>query len=121
MSEELATDDGVFVVVRYGGVIAAVGTDDYVYFLPPITALERDHPRRRFVGVVALVAREMALDPAPAPYDEGLAQFYARILLIPNDEFELLCDELTDAELAHRFNVPLEQVVAKRGDVSLDV
>jgi hypothetical protein len=121
MREDLATDDGVFVVVRYGGVIAAVGTDDCVYFLPPITALERDHPRRRFVGVVALVAREMALGPDPEPYDEGLAQFYARILLMPNDEFELLSDELSDAELAERFNVPLEQVAAKRADVHLDL
>jgi hypothetical protein len=121
MREELAIDDVRCVVVRYGGVIAAVGTDDYVYFLPPIAALERDHPRRRFVSVVALVARQMVLAPDPEPYDEDLAQFYARILLIPNDEFELLCDELSDAQLAERFNVPLEQVVAKRRDVILDL
>ena len=121
MREHVAIDDETFVVVRYGGVIAAVGTDDYVYFLPPIAALERDHPRRRFVGVVALVARQMALDPDPEPYDEDLAQFYARILLMPNDEFELGSDELSDSELAEHFNVPLEQAVAKRRDVSLDL
>jgi hypothetical protein len=121
MREEFAIEDGIFVVVRYGGVVAAVGTDDFIYFLPPITALERDHPRRRFVGVVALVARQMALDPDPEPYNEDLAQFYARILLIPNDEFELLREDLSDTELAERFNVPLEQVAAKRRDVSLDL
>jgi hypothetical protein len=121
MTEDLAVGDGVLAVVRYGGAIAAVGTDEYVYFLPPIAALERDHPHRRFVGVVTLVVRQMALEPNPEPYDEDLARFYARILLMPNDEFELLCDELDDAELAEHFNVPLEQVAAKRRDVLLDV
>jgi hypothetical protein len=107
-------------VVRYGREIAAIGTEDRVFFTRAISVLERDHPRRRFVAVVALVGRQMAVEPEPEPYDQELAEFYARILVMPNDEFEFLSDIYTDAELAEHFNVPLEQVIAKREDVRLE-
>ena len=119
MTEKAAIEIDGLVVVRYGGEVAALGTEDRVFFMPRIAALERDHPQRRFVAVVALVGRQMAVEPHAEPYEDDLAQFYARILLMPNDEFERLRDELPDAELAEHFNVPLEQVTAKRSDVDL--
>jgi hypothetical protein len=109
------------VVVRYGGEVAAVATQHRVLLAPSFSALEGDHPRRRFVAAVALVGREMTREPGAEPYSDDQAAFYARMLLIPNDAFEALCHELSDAELAEHFNVPLEQVAAKRQDIDLDL
>ena len=106
-------------LVRYGGEVAAVATDHRVLLAPAIAALEPDHPRRRFVAAMVLVGREMTSEPGAEPYDDEQVAFYARILLMPNDEFEVLAQELTDAELAENFNVPLEQVRAKRRDTLL--
>jgi hypothetical protein len=107
------------VVVRYAGQVVAVGREDSVLLMPSIAALERDHPRRRFIAAVALVGHEMAAEPFAEVYDDELAQFYARILLMPNDEFETLHGTMCDAEIAEHFNVPLEQVSAKRQDVQV--
>jgi hypothetical protein len=109
------------VVVRYGGELAAVATQHRVLLAPNISALESDHPRRRFVATLALVGREMTKEPGAEPYCDQQAAFYARMLLVPNDEFEELCEELSDAELAEHFNVPLEQIAAKREDIDLDL
>src|SRR3954451_2787497 len=107
-------------LVRYGGEVVAVVTEHHALLAPSIAALEPDHPRRRFVAAVVLVGREMTAEPGAERYDDEQAAFYARILLLPNDEFELLAGQLTDAELAEYFNVPLDQVRAKRRDVLLE-
>jgi hypothetical protein len=107
------------VIVRYAGQVVAVGRQDLVLLMPSIAVLERDHPRRRFVAAVALVGHEMAAEPFAEAYDDELAQFYARILLMPNDEFETLLGTMSDADIAEHFNVPLEQVAAKREDIQL--
>ncbi len=107
-------------LVRYGGEVVAVVTQHHALLAPSIAALEADHPRRRFVAALILAGREMTAEPAAEPYDDDQAQFYARILLMPNDEFESLAGRLHDVELAEHFNVPLEQVRAKREDVRLD-
>jgi hypothetical protein len=109
------------VVVRYGGAVAAVATERGVLLAPSIAALESDHPRRRFVATLALVGREMTREPGAEPYSDAQAGFYARLLLLPNEEFEELCDQLSDSELAEEFNVPLEQVAAKREDIDIDL
>ena len=107
------------VVIRYGGEVAAVASEHQVLLAPSISALESDHPRRRFVATLALVGWEMTQEPGSEPYSDDQASFYARMLLMPNDEFEPLCHRLTDVDLAEHFNVPLEQVSAKRRDVHL--
>jgi hypothetical protein len=109
------------VIVRYGGQVAAVATQHRVLLAPAISTLEADHPRRRFVAALALVGREMTKEPGAEPYSDDQAAFYARMLLMPNDTFEALCDDLSDVELAEHFNVPIDQVRAKRDDVVLDV
>jgi hypothetical protein len=113
------TPDDTQIVVRYGGVLAAVATPRAVVLMPAISVLEPDHPRRRFVATVALVARLMTAPPDAEPYDEQLAQFYARIVLMPNQEFEILADALSDVELAEHYNLPLDQVRAKRTDIDI--
>ena len=108
------------VIVRYDGQVAAVATPRRVLLAPSISCLEGDHPRRRFVAAMALVGRQMTREPGAEPYSDDQAAFYARMLLIPNDAFEALCDDLADVELAEHFNVPLEQARAKRDDVELE-
>lgn len=108
------------VVVRYAGEVVAIARQDSVFLMPAIAVLELDHPRRRFVTAVALVGHQMSMEPFGEPYDDDLAQFYARILLMPNDDFGVLRGTMGDADLlAEHFNVPLEQVAAKREDVWL--
>lgn len=106
-------------LIGYGGRLAAVAGADRVHFLSPVRALEDDHPVRRFVAAVALVAREMQREPDAEPYDEVLAHFCARWILIPNEPFAAIAPTRTDAELAEHFNVPLEQVAAKRADMEV--
>ena len=103
--------------VRWSGRLVAIGAGDIVYLLPPVNALEPDHPHRRFVAMLALVTREMQLGPDD-PADDALAEFYARAGLLPDEEFLRLDDGRSDAELAEHFNVPLEQVEQKRYDLA---
>jgi hypothetical protein len=108
-------------LVRYGGEVVAVAAEHRALLAPSIAVLEPDHPRRRFVAALVLVGRQMTAEPGAEPYDDDQAQFYARILLMRNDEFEFLAGRLGDVELAEHFNVPLEQVGAKRSDVRLEI
>jgi len=108
-------------LIRYGGQVVAVATQHHVLLAPSVSVLEADHPRRRFVAALAMVGREMTSEPGAEPYDDAQAAFYARIVLMPEAEFDLLAERLSDVELAEHFNVPLEQVVAKRADVCLDI
>jgi hypothetical protein len=102
--------------IVHGGQLVAVITDELLWFMPSVAVLERDHPVRRFVGMKCLVAREMQLGPDAEPYDDAIADFYVRAALLPDEEFDELALTLDDAALAEHFNVPLDQVEAKRYD-----
>ena len=96
----------------------AVIDHESVYLMPEVGVLEHDHPRRRFVCMLALIGREMQLPPRAEPYDDELAAFYARSTLIADEAFLCLDDGRPDAALAEHFNVPLEQIEAKRYDLA---
>jgi hypothetical protein len=102
--------------IRYGGHLAAVADDHSIWLTERIEVLEFDHPVRRFVAMKCLVAREMQSGPGAEPYDDATADFYVRAALMPDDEFDALTGRLPDAALAEHFNVPLEQIDAKRYD-----
>jgi hypothetical protein len=104
--------------VRLGRSAVALIDHDGVYLMAPVAVLEQDHPQRRFVCMLALVGREMQLPPNAEPYDDERAAFYARAALIADDAFLSLDDGRPDAALAEHFNVPLEQVEAKRYDLA---
>ena len=93
--------------------------DVRVYLTSGLAVLERDHPRRRFVSMMALLGREMQRGPDAEPYDDARVEFYARTALVPHDEFLQLDDGRSDAALAERFNVPLSEIAAKRNDLAL--
>jgi hypothetical protein len=102
--------------IFYDGELVAVACSARVFLDPSITVLPRGHPRRRVVAALCLYARDIDSGELPGPYDDAEAERYARSLLIPDEEFELLADEC-DERLAERFRVPADQIVGKRADV----
>lgn len=89
-------------------------------FCPHIDVLEADHPLRRFISAVCLWSREVDARRVPVRWDPGVAEVYARALLMPADLFEELERELPDHVLAEDLNVPLEQVERRRADLGAE-
>lgn len=108
-----------YVVVRHRGEIVATIGPERVWLQPEVEALATDHPRRRFVGMLCLVGREMQRGTGAEPYDDRRASAYARALLMPEDEFDRLSAALDDAALAVRFGVPLAEVRTRRAERSV--
>ncbi len=94
-----------------------VGATDghLVFFLDSIEVLESDHPRRRFVAMLAVYATEIAEGQYPGPYRTADAQDFARCMLMPAHEFLALARRC-DRELAEHFAVPLDQVAIHRAE-----
>ncbi len=111
--------DALTVVRATSGRLLAFVDDSSIWFAPEIGALEADHPRRRFAAMLALAAAVMQTGPGAEPYDPHVAAFYARYILIPDTTFILHRERESDAQLAERFNVPLEQIAAKQGDLAM--
>lgn len=98
--------------IRYAGRIAALA-EDRVHFAPHIEALEPDHPVRRFVGAMTLVARAIEQGERPGPYRDETTEQTVRAGFLPDDLFKVF-RERPDWWLAEFFEVPLEQVIARR-------
>jgi hypothetical protein len=101
------------------GELLALADESRVWFAPSIDVLEPDHPRRRFAGMLALAAALMQTEPDAEPYDPQKAAYYARYILIPDTAFIVFRERESDAELAERFNVPLEEIAAKQIDLAV--
>ena len=110
--------NGVTVIRGGDDELLALVDETHVWLAAEIAALETDHPRRRFTAMLALVAGVMRTEPEPEAYDLEVAAFYARYILIPDTTFILHRERESAAELAERFNVPLEQIEAKRLDLA---
>lgn len=102
--------------VRYRGRLVAAASAQRVYLAPDIARLEPGDPRLRFAAALCLYARDVETGAVPAPYDDAAAEFYARCILIADDDFARRQHE-PDTNLAERFRVPLEQIAAKRLDL----
>jgi IrrE N-terminal-like domain len=85
---------------------------------PHVLALESDHPTRRWVDCLVVFARDVAQGLLPVPFTPAAAEYFARCVLMPDDEFLAEC-AYPDAALAEMFNVPLEQIARKRRDLLL--
>jgi hypothetical protein len=103
--------------IAYGGQLVAYALEERVLLLRPVAVLELDHPVRRFVALVALVAREMENGLQAEGYTPWRARWYARRILMPQDDFLVAAASKSDVELAEYFNVPLGEVVARREDL----
>jgi len=103
-------------LISYNCAPAAVAGATRVWLAPAIDDLPRGHPLRRFVAAMCLYAHDVPGGLVPGPYSDQRAELYARCLLLP-DQAVTAATTLTDAELAERFGVPLEQARAKRGEL----
>jgi hypothetical protein len=103
--------------ISYRGELVAVTTKSRVYLAPRVSELSRGDRLLRFVAALCLYSRDVDGGAVPVPYNQPDAEFYARSLLVADDEFERFAHE-TDVELAARFGLPQEQIAAKRRDVA---
>jgi Zn-dependent peptidase ImmA (M78 family) len=94
--------------------VAGVGTDEIV-LAPAIAELEDDHPRRRFVLAMCMLASDKAR--SETPYDDRSAEHFARTLLMPEAAWRSAAG-YSHAELAEAFNVPLDQVARRRAELA---
>ena len=101
-------------VIYQARLVAGVGSDDIV-LAPAIAELEDDHPRRRFVTAMCMLASDKVR--AEMPYDDRSAEHFARTLLMPEAAWRGAAD-YSSVELAEAFNVPLEQVVRRRAELA---
>lgn len=106
----------LYVAVYYRRRVVGLLTGDRAWYQPEIEALEPDDPLRRFVATLFLVGREMQRGGGAEPYDERKASYYARAILMPDEDFDDLALTLDDAALARHFGVPEPEVEAKRLD-----
>lgn len=102
--------------ISYRGELVAVITKTRVYLAPHVSELSRGDPLLRFIAALCLYSRDVEDGAVLGPYNQPEAEFYARSLLVAEDEFERFAHE-TDVELAGRFRLPREQIPAKRRDV----
>ena len=103
-------------LISYDGAVVAVAGASRVWLAPTIDDLPPGHPLNRFVAAMCLYAHDLRRGLVPGPYTDRRAELYARCLLLP-DRAVATAAGLTDAELAERFDVPLEQARAKRGEL----
>ena len=98
--------------------MVALATRARFYLAPDVSALPAGDPKLRFVAAMCLYSRDVDTGEIPEPYRSEEAEFYARCVLLPDEEFEPYLNELDD-QLAQRFRVPVEQVAAKRADITM--
>lgn len=103
--------------ISYRGELVGVATRSRVYLAPQIEALAPGDPELRFVAAMCLYSRDVDEGEVPGPFSTCDAELFARCVLLPDEEFARLAHDL-DSELASRFGVPVEQVVAKRRDIA---
>lgn len=98
--------------------VALAGTDSVVLHPALLDLAEREegHPLVRFVCAMVLHAFEVDTGLEARPFDQRRAERFARELLMPAELFLSLAEE-TDAELAERFGVPVEQVPERRREL----
>lgn len=73
---------------------------------------------RRFISAVCLRSCEVDARRVPVRWPPRAAEVNAHALLMPTRMFDALDRDLPDHLLAEDFNVPLEQVELRRGDLA---
>src|SRR3954470_20818565 len=98
--------------IRYRGLLVAAASAEHVYLVPDVARLRRGDPLRRFIATMCLYRRDVDTGALPGPYDDAVAELYARCVLIPDDDFRGRGRE-PDPVLADHFRVPVGQIAAK--------
>ncbi len=103
-------------ILYFDNQVVGATDGELVVFSQAIDVLEPDHPRWRFVAMLAVYATEIAEGHYPGPYRTVDAHDFARCMLMPADEF-LARARWDDHELAEHFAVPINQVAIHRGEM----
>jgi hypothetical protein len=101
-------------VIEYDGRPAAFVTANDIRFADWVTQPE-NYVIGRWVCCEAVFAHEIASGHVAGPFTERRADEFARIALMPDAEFAEL-DHVEDHLIAGHFDVPIEQVAAKRAE-----
>ena len=105
-------------LIKYRGKVVAVAGATRFHLAPSVEVLVRRDPLRAIVALMCVFAERVQAGELPGLYSDQRAELYARSALIGDDEFTRATGEgLEDDELAERFNVPPEQIDAKRRDL----
>jgi hypothetical protein len=105
-------------LIQYRGKAVGVAGPSRFHLAPHIEASAPHDPLRAMVALMCVFAERVQAGDIPPPYSDERAELYARCALIDDDEFRLADDGgLQDDVLAARFNVPVEQIDAKRRDL----
>jgi hypothetical protein len=106
--------------ISYHGRTAALAGRDRFYLAPWIAQRPDGDPVKRFVCVLVLYARDVALGMVPGDpllYQPARGERYARECMLPERDFRARAHR-NDHELAKHFGVPLEQIAARRVEIS---
>lgn len=104
--------------ISYLGQPVATTTRDRFSLSPVIAELRDGDPLRRLVELMVLYARDVLTGEVPGPYSTLRAELYARVAMMPPEDFAPLTAR-DDVWLAAHFNAPLEQVAARRLDTDV--
>jgi hypothetical protein len=105
-------------LITYRGTVVAVAGATRFHLAPWVETLGRRDPLRAIVALMCVFAERVHAGELRGPYSDQRAELYARSALIDDAEFTRSTGEgLEDHQLAERFNVPPEQIDAKRHDV----
>lgn len=104
------------ILVQYRGAPAALVGMRRLSFLGEVRHLPPGHPVVRVVAHMAYYGQLVLAGRMPAPYTDPDAERFARLALIDEDELARL-EQVSDAALANRFRVPIEQVAKARQEL----
>src|SRR4051812_46929172 len=89
--------------------LAAAATANRFFLASHVDVLEEDHPDRVFISLMCCYARDVLVGVSPGPYADETAELAVRAALIDDVDFAGH-QQMTDATLAERYGVPLEQI-----------
>jgi hypothetical protein len=104
------------ILIQYRGTPAALVNARQLSFLGEVRHLPPGNPIVKVVAHMGYYAQLVLSGRMPGPYTDGDAERFARLALIDEGELALL-GGATDAELAARFGVPIEEVVKARREI----
>lgn len=106
-------------LIHYRGELVAIAGPERFYLAPHVAARPPSDPLRAMAALMCVFAQRVRDGDLLTPYSDGRAERYARSALIDDDEFRR-ADVRGDGDeaLAAQFNVPVEQIEAKRRDLA---
>jgi hypothetical protein len=105
-------------LVSYGGAVVALAGATRYYLAPQVAARDAGDPLVAFAALMCAYAEGVRSRRLAGPYTDERAEMFARAVLIDDDEFRHLdANGYDDLLLAGHFQVPTEQIPAKRCDL----